>query len=606
MALALVVAACGRGGEPSPSVAVAQETVQPEPSPSVAVAQETVRPEPSPSAAVAPETVRPEPRPERLTLVYWQAPSLPIPYLSGGDKDADAGAVTLEPLASYDPEGGLAPRLAAEIPTLENGGISEDLLTVTWRLREGLTWSDGSAMTAEDVVFTWRYCLDEAAGCTSRDVFHGIVSVEAPNDRTVRITFDGPTPYPYTAFVGASMPILSREQFADCVGAAARGCEAQNVAPVGTGAYRIVEFTPDSGAVYERNPFYRGEAAYFDEVVLRGGGDAAGAARSVLELGDAEYGWNLQVAPELLEGMEARGVGRVAAAFASQVERLVVNQTNPDPGLGEDRSEYLDGANPHPFLTFRPIPEAMSMAIDRAAISDRLYGFAARPTCNVIAAPANYASTANDGCLAQDVDGARRLLDDNGVVDGDGDGVREYMGTPLRVSYQTTVNSIRQDTQEMIRGWWREIGIETELVRHDAGVFFGGDPVADAEASYRRFFADVQMYTSGSGVDPQRALSAGLCDHVQTRDNNWGGGNNARSCNSEYEKLFAELEHTPAGAEREALVKRLNDVHVQSYYEIPLVNRGIVSAVSNDLQGVRFNAWDSQLWNIADWFSSNN
>ena len=91
-----------------------------------------------------------------LTILYWQAPSLPGPYLVAGNKDTDAGAVTLEPLASYDPDGELTPRLAAEIPTLENGGISEDLMSITWKLRQGLKWSDGSDFTANDVVFTWR------------------------------------------------------------------------------------------------------------------------------------------------------------------------------------------------------------------------------------------------------------------------------------------------------------------------------------------------------------------------------------------------------------------------------------------------------------------
>ena len=86
------------------------------------------------------------------------------------------------------------------------------------------------------------------------------------------------------------------------------------------------------------------------------------------------------------------------------------------PALGDDRSEYLDGQNPHPFLTFTPIPQAMSMSIDRGLISEQLYGFAGEPTCNVIAGPPNYVSTANDRCLTQDIEGADRLLDDNGVL----------------------------------------------------------------------------------------------------------------------------------------------------------------------------------------------
>lgn len=557
--------------------------------------------EPTPEPSTAPPAPAPadaDAEAKTLTILYWQAPSLPSPYLSGGNKDTDAAAITLEPLANYGPDGQLVPKLAAEIPTLKNGGFSPDLTSITWKLREGLKWSDGSDMTADDVVFTWRYCVDEETGCTAESAFTGIQSVQSLDSRTVRITFEAPTSYPYTAFVGAALPIISGQQFAGCIGQAAVTCETQNAAPLGTGPYRIVEFTPNDQAVYERNPFYWGPAPYFDRVVLTGGGDAVSAARAVLEAGEADYAWNLQVEPELLAEMDAAGRGTIVSAFASLVERIVVNQTNPDPALGDDRSEYRDGGNSHPFLTFTPIPRAMSMAIDRNVIAEQLYGFAGQPACNLITAPPSYVSTANDGCLSQDIAGANRLLDEHAVRDSDGDGVREYNGRPLHVTFQTSTNAIRQSTQTLIRDWWRQIGIATELVDHDAAVFFGDDPSA---SSYRRFFADVQMYASDSGIDPQQSLTGLTCEHIPTRANNWADSNIARSCNPEYDGLIEQLAQTGPGPQREALIKQLNDIYVQSYYEIPLVNRGLVSAHLNTLQGVRLSGWDSDMWNIAEW-----
>ena len=587
VAFLLLLAACGDSGS------VETPTAAPGP-PSAKAA-------PSPSPIPPEATAEPAEAEKVLTLLYWQAPSLPWPYLAAGFKDSDAGAVTLEPLAKYDPEGNLVPALAAAIPTSDNGGFAQDQTSITWRLREGLKWSDGSDVTADDVVFTWRYCVDEETGCVAESAFEGVASVQAVDDLTVRIAFDAPTSYPYGPFVGAAAPVISRAQFADCVGAAAKTCEAQNTAPLGTGPYRIVSFEPNEGAEYERNPFYRGEAAYFDRVVLEGGGDAVSAARAVMERGEADYAWNLQVEPDLLADLEAKGLAKVVAAFSSLVERIVVNQTNADPALADDRSEYLDGRNPHPFLTFEPIRRAMSMAIDRATLSESLYGFAGKPACNLVTGPPIYVSTANDGCLSQDIEGANRLLDDNGVVDTDGDGIREYDGAPLWLTYQTSVNAIRQDTQALVRDWWRQIGIETVLVQHDASVFFGGDPEADKEALYRRFFADVQMYATGPDIDPQQFLSGPLCEHIQTRENNWSLGNVARSCNPDYDRLYAQLEQTRGGPDRAALVKRLNDVYVRGYYEIPLVNRGLVSAHLDTLKGVRINGWDSELWNIAEW-----
>ncbi len=540
--------------------------------------------------------------PERvLTLRYWQAPSTPNAYLSAGGKDIDAAAVTLEPLASYDPDGQLVPRLAASIPTVGNGGVAADLASITWTLREGLTWSDGSDVSADDVVFTWRYCTDEATGCTGSDAFNGIASVEAIDALTVRITFETPTPYPYTAFVGAGSPVISRAQFGDCIGAAAAACGSQNLAPLGTGPYRLVSFRPDQGATYERNPHYRDERPYFDRVEIVGGGTAEEAVRAVLETGEADFAWNLQIAPETLAALAGGGPGSIVSAFAGDTERIVINHTNPNPAFGEDRSEYLDGANPHPFLTFAPITQAMSMAIDRARIVDELYGSAAVPTCNLVPGPERYVSSANDGCLAQDIEGAKALLDEHGVIDSDGDGVREYEGIALRITYQTSTNAVRQATQALVRDWWAEIGIETTLVNHGASVFFGGDPIADASSTYRRFFADVQMYTTGSGVDPQEYLSAQRCGHIAARGNHWSDGNVARWCDPEYDRLYEELARTTDGDDRAALIKRLNDLLVQGYAEIPLVHRGFVSAHHDTLRGVRPNAWDSHLWNIAEW-----
>ena len=391
--------------------------------------------------------------PKTLVILYWQAASLPGPYLSGGTKDQDAGAITLEPLLNISPEGDLVAKLAKEVPTVENGGVSEDLTSITYNLREGVKWSDGSDFTANDVVFTWEYCTTETTGCTSTSSFEGVTSVEAVDDLTVKITFEGPTPFPYNAFGTAQTPIISATQFADCVGEAAQTCNEENTLPLGTGPFKIVDFKVNDVATYERNEHYHGEPAYFDKVIFKGGGDAIGAARAVMETGEVDWGWNLQVEPEILSEMEEGGRGSIVTHFGGNVERILVNQTNPDPALDDaTRSTWMeDGSNAHPFLTEKVIPQAMSMAIDRGLIAEQLYGFAGQATCNIIPAPDYYASTANDDCLVQDIDGANALLDDAGIVDSDGDGIREYNGIPLSVRYQTSTNSVRQKTQALIQ-----------------------------------------------------------------------------------------------------------------------------------------------------------
>ena len=177
-----------------------------------------------------------------LNILYWQAVSIMNPYLSGGTKDVEASSLVIEPLARYDETATLVPWLVDEIPTVENGGVSEDLTSITWTLREGLLWSDGTPVTAEDVVFTWQYCTAEGTGCAQEAKFEGITNVEAVDDRTVTITFGAPTPFPWVAFVGAQSPIIQQAQFAECTGAASATCTEANTKPIGTGPFMVTDF----------------------------------------------------------------------------------------------------------------------------------------------------------------------------------------------------------------------------------------------------------------------------------------------------------------------------------------------------------------------------
>ena len=101
---------------------------------------------------------------DTLNILYWQAPTTLNPYLATGTKDLHAASVVLEPLARYDENGNMVAFLAQDVPTVANGGVSKDLTTITWKLKDGLVWSDGTPVTADDAVFSWQYCTDAATG----------------------------------------------------------------------------------------------------------------------------------------------------------------------------------------------------------------------------------------------------------------------------------------------------------------------------------------------------------------------------------------------------------------------------------------------------------
>ncbi|VAV88290.1 ABC transporter, substrate-binding protein (cluster 5, nickel/peptides/opines) [hydrothermal vent metagenome] len=532
-----------------------------------------------------------------VNIIYWQAPSLMNPYLSGGTKELEAASMVIEPLARYNQDGAMVPWLADSVPTVENGGVSADLKSITWKLKPGLKWSDGTPVTSEDVKFSWEYCTADGGGCAQAEKYQDVTSVDTPDALTVVVRFSQAKPFPYGPFVGAQAPIIQKAQFKDCVGAQAASCTEQNFNPIGTGPFVVTDFRPNDVIQLEANQNYRDPAKpAFAKVLFKGGGDANAAGRSVLETGEFDYAWNLQLAPDVLANMEAAGKGKVISAFGTSVERIMINFTDVSASLGDTRGTI---ANPHPFLTDISVRKALSMAIDRVLLTEIGYGPAGKPTCNVLPAPAIYASTANDACLTQDIAGANKLLDDAGWVKG-GDGVRTKDGMRLSVLFQTSTNAVRQDYQALIKQWWSEIGVETELRNIDASVFFGSDP--GSPDTFVKFFSDVEMFTNNfDGTDPETYMARWQCEGRPRPENQWQGSNIPRYCSDEYDALSAQMATTSGLEERAALARKMNDLLMQDYVMLPITHRGTVSARSNKLGGVVMNAWDSELWNIADW-----
>jgi len=177
-----------------------------------------------------------------LKLLWWQGPTLLNPHFATGTKDQDGSRLFYEPLACWDPDGNLKLVLAAEIPSIQNGGLAADGKSVTWKLKPGVKWHDGKPFTADDVVFNWEYAKDPATAALTIATYRDI-TVEKVDDLTVRILFNKPTPFWADAFVGAPNAIIPKHLFADYIGAKSREAP-NNLSPVGTGPYKFVEFKP--------------------------------------------------------------------------------------------------------------------------------------------------------------------------------------------------------------------------------------------------------------------------------------------------------------------------------------------------------------------------
>jgi len=121
-----------------------------------------------------------------LKVLWWQGATLLQPHFANGTKDQEGSRIFYESLAVWDGDGNLVPILAAELPTRENGGLSPDGRSVTWKLKQGVTWHDGQPFTADDCVFTWEYARDPATAAVTTGVYKD-VTVTKLDSHTVRV-----------------------------------------------------------------------------------------------------------------------------------------------------------------------------------------------------------------------------------------------------------------------------------------------------------------------------------------------------------------------------------------------------------------------------------
>jgi peptide/nickel transport system substrate-binding protein len=530
-----------------------------------------------------------------LKTLFWQAPTLLNPHFAVGTKDQEGSRIFYEPLAGWDADGNLAPVLAAEIPDIENGGLALDGKSVTWKLKKDVTWHDGQPFTADDVVFNWQYAADPATAATTIGSYQSI-TVEKLDPLTVRVRFEKPTPFWANAFVGQFGMIIPKHVFEPYRGANSRDAPA-NLKPIGTGPYRFVDFKPGDLVRGERNPSYHlPNRPYFDKIEMKGGGDAASAARAVIQTGEYDYAWNLQVEDEILTRMEnsdsARG--RVEITSSGNIEHIELNSTDPWTEVDGERSSIK---TKHPLFSDPAVRKALKLLVDRASVEKHIYGRTGIATGNFLNNPQRFVSKNTQWEF--NIEKANLLLDQAGWQRGS-DGVRAKNGKRLKLVFQTSINAPRQKTQAIVKQACQKAGIEVELKSVTPSVYFSSD--AANPDTYGKFYADMQMFTTNlTAPDPGFFMRQFLSSEVASKDNKWQGRNITRWRNVEYDETFRAAEGELDPIKRAALFIVMNDLVVSDPAVIPVVYRPGVSAMSRQLRAT-LSGWDNVLWDLKNWY----
>jgi peptide/nickel transport system substrate-binding protein len=387
--------------------------------------------------------------------------------------------------------------------------------------------------------------------------------------------------------------IIPKHVFKDFAGSKSRDAPA-NLTPIGTGPFKFTEFRPgDLVAGTINTDYHVADQPHFDSIQMKGGGDATSAARAVLQTGQFDFAWNLQVEDTVLTKMEAAGKGKIHLSKGSNIEHIQLNSTDPNKEVDGERASIK---TKHPSLQYKPVREALALLIDRAGVQKYIYGRTAEATANYVNGPPRDVSKNNH--FEFNIDKAKAILDKEGWKPG-ADGIREKDGVKLSYVFQTSINGLRQKNQAIVKQACGKAGIHIDIKSVVASVFFSSD-VANPD-TYPHFYADLQMYTTGATrPDPQQWMRSYLTAEIAQKSNKWQGRNITRWSNKEYDEVWEAASREIDPIKRIALLIRMNDIPVQDIAIIPELFRFGVFAVANTLS-VNVSGWDSDIANVREW-----
>jgi len=508
------------------------------------------------------------------------------PHLANGTKDFHASRVCLEPLVDFDADTNPILVLAEEWPSLDNGLLAEDGMSVTWKLRQGVKWHDGEDFDADDVIFTYEYITDEATATTTIGRYLTIESIDKVDDYTVTLNFTQPNPAWYDPFSGENGLILPEHVFRDHMGQESRNAPA-NLAPIGTGPFMVTEFRPGDVILYEIfMDYWDPGKPHIDTIELKGGGDAAGAARAVCQSDEADWAWNLQIEPAILAEIESGGLGEITVLPGGGTERIMIQFADPRE---EVNGAFAEPGSEHPIWSDLRARQALALSIQRDVIAEQLYGKGGVAASNQYDEPAKF--TNPDITWEFDLEQAQALLDEMGFTGGD-------------ILYQTSINTVRQKTQEIVKQDLEKLGFSVEIKSVDSAVYFSTDQGSPDTSG--KFWADLEMHTNGPTVYPATWFERYRGDDIAQQSNGWSGSNAFRYSNPEFDKMHDQVR---IEIDEDVQVQLFQDmmelVTVTDVVEVPVVNRTSLAAKSNRIQGYVGSPWSSNpVYELKNWTMS--
>ncbi len=556
--LALALTACG-----TPKVE--------EPAAEAPAAEAPAAEEPAAEAPAAEEVMEPK----VVTFAWTQEPDSLSPFYTQMWFSAVMQQLFLCWAWEYDDANLAYPHLVSEMPSVENGGISEDGLTITLHLRDNIVWSDGEPITSTDFKFTYDMVMTDANTVGSQYPYDALVSVEATDPLTVVMTFAEPFAAWEANFWKGILPAHVLQPVFDAEGTIQNAD--WNLAPtVGCGPYVFSDWESGSYLHFTRNDNYWKEPAKIDDVYFQFVPDDASQTAALLS-GDVDLGTFIPLSD--VPTFKDAGLS-VYVANSGYEEGWFFN--------------FRDMASP--AIRDVNVRQAIAMSIDRDAISNDLLLGMTQPVETLWDPIAGGAYVSPDIVpWTYDPEAAKAKLEAAGYVDSDGDGIREDLeGNPLTLVHGTTIREIRQDIQAVAQQQLLDVGINLDIQSQDSDIFFGGyadgAPPAIGEQDI--------MEWSDSTYFPDPDTDYWLCNQLPDDENPYGY--NYYGCDPALDALFQEELVQTDTANRIAIFHDITKIMHDQVYWYGIYNDPDYWVVNSSLTGVKFSGV-TPFYNIAEW-----
>ncbi|WNJ98736.1 peptide ABC transporter substrate-binding protein [Thalassospiraceae bacterium LMO-JJ14] len=493
-----------------------------------------------------------------LVIGITQYPSTFHPNIDSMLAKSYVHGLTRRPITAIDAQWKTVCLLCVSLPTLENGGAKlektadgKDGIAVTYSIIEDAVWGDGTPISVDDVIFTWEVGKHPKSGVASSEGYRRILAIDRVDNRKFTMHVDRRT-FDYNDISTMSLlpAHIERKKFREPE--AYKTQTAFDTDPMNPGLYMgpylMTQAKTGSHMVFERNPKWWGKKPAFDKITVR-----------VIENTTTLEANLLSGGIDMISGGLGLNVDQALAFEKRHGRKFTVLYK---PGLVY---EHIDLMFDNPVLQDRRVRQALMYAIDRSAISVRLFG-GKQPVANSSINPLDWVYAEDVPTYSFDPAKADALLNDAGWTKNQ-DGMRmNAAGDPLVFEIMTTAgNRTRELVEQVLQSQWKAAGINTRIRNEPARVFFG-------ETVTKRKFPAMAMFAWISAPEsvPRTTLHS---NEIPTEDNNWSGQNYTGFKNAEMDMLLEQIEVELDRDKRRELWRRLQHIYATELPALPLYFR---------------------------------